>query len=157
MQSRLKPGRRSIGHSYSVTVSMYLVSKPTDSENRSTALVRRTLSPAALCRHRQVAQALAIFQDVLVTASRLEARASKPFRKRSATARAHQSTRPRTPQFGIRAHACTVISIPTGPRRRVFRHGIPQAPRAKKSGTPKSQLVQGRLARKPCQINNITY
>lgn len=37
--SMQSPGRRSIGHSYRVTVSMYLVAKPTDNENRSTALV----------------------------------------------------------------------------------------------------------------------
>jgi hypothetical protein len=48
-----------------------------------------------------------------------------------------------------------------GPRRRAFRHG----PRAKKSGTPQSQLVQDRLAQKPfrdfkiylCLISYIIY
>lgn len=49
-----------------------------------------------------MAQALAIFQDVLVTASGLEARAAKPFQKRSVIAHDHRSTRPRTATTTIR-------------------------------------------------------
>ena len=37
------------------------------------------------------------------------------------------------PQFGIRAHVRTVISITTGPRRRAFRHGIPRHPGPRKA------------------------